>query len=212
MIIFDMDGTILRLGVDIEEARQRLGALFAPYGITRPFRPILRRIREAAAEAAARGGDEAALLAQGLALLDEQELIAARDARPTTGAVETLAGLHARGVRLGLVTDNGRACVPVALAAAGIDPAWFTAIRTRDDVPAPKPDPAGLLAVLAAGDATDAWYVGDHPRDLEAGRAARATYPGLRLAGVKTGLASEPQLLAAGADRVLDRLEQVTGL
>ena len=29
---------------------------------------------------------------------------------------------------------------------------------------------------------------------------------------VKTGLASEPQLLAAGADRVLDRLEQVTGL
>ena len=30
IFVFDMDGTLLRLPVDIEEARQRVAALYAP--------------------------------------------------------------------------------------------------------------------------------------------------------------------------------------
>jgi phosphoglycolate phosphatase len=205
--LFDMDGTLLRLEVDIEEARLRLASLFAPYGVTRPFRPILRRIGEAAGEAAARGGDAAALRARGLAILDELEVAAASSARPRPGAVAALAALAGQGAALAVVTDNGRACARPALAAAGFDPAVFSAIVTRDDVPAPKPDPAGIVAAARAlGDAGEIWYVGDHPRDVEAARAAASSVPGLKVIAILGGHAAEKDLRAAGADRVLPDL------
>jgi phosphoglycolate phosphatase-like HAD superfamily hydrolase len=196
-VVFDMDGTLLRLQVDIEEVRLRLAALFAPRGVTAPFRPILRRIHEAAAEA----GDPA-LARAGLAILDEAEARGAARAEAREGAGELIAALRARGVRLGLVTDNGRACVQPALAAAGLPAGAFEAIATRDDVPAPKPDPAGVVAVARAlGGA--AWYVGDHAKDVQAGRAAAALVPGLRVAFVRGGLGDAPP---EGADLVADDL------
>jgi HAD superfamily hydrolase (TIGR01549 family) len=198
-VIFDMDGTLLRLDVDIEEVRLRLAARFAPFGVTRPFRPILRRIREAAREA----GDPA-LERAGRAILDEWELRAAAQARPRAGAAEVVAALAARGERLAIVTDNGRACVAAALAAARIPPV-FAAIVTRDDVADPKPDPAGVRAAAAAlGDGAP-WYVGDHPNDIVAGRAA-----GIRVAALRGGMVADAQL--AGADRIIDGLEDVLAL
>src|SRR5207253_9962040 len=47
-------------------------------------------------------------------------------------------------------------------------------IFTRDDVPVAKPDPAGVRAAAAALGLADPWLVGDHPKDIEAGRAARS--------------------------------------
>jgi HAD superfamily hydrolase (TIGR01549 family) len=202
--VFDMDGTLLRLPVDIEEARQRIAALYAPHGVTRPFRPNLARIQDGAKEA---GKPE--LVAQAYAILDVLEVAGAPEAKGAPHAAEVIAALVARGARLGLVTDNGAACVPLALRAVGIDPAVFEAVWTRDAGPA-KPSPVGLTTVLeqlGAGD--DCWYVGDHPRDLEAGKGARAKFPQLRLAAVKTGLAQEAQLLKGGADRVIDRLDSL---
>jgi HAD superfamily hydrolase (TIGR01549 family) len=196
-VLFDMDGTLLRLDVDIEEVRLRLAALFAPHGVTRPFRPILRRISEAAAEA---GKTE--LRAAGLAILDEWELKGARVARPRAGAVAAARTLAEQGTKLGIVTDNGRACVETALRAAGFDPAWFQIIVTRDDVPAPKPDPAGvLLAARTLG--APMVYLGDHPKDVDAGRAAARTLPGIRVLAVRGGHASDADLAKAGADAVL---------
>jgi phosphoglycolate phosphatase len=202
IFVFDMDGTLLRLPVDIEEARQRVAALYAPHGVTRPFRPILQRILDGAKEA---GKPE--LAPQAYRILDDLEVAGAAEAKGAPHAADVVAKLAARGDKLGLVTDNGAACVPVALRAAGIDPAVFTAVWTRDRG-APKPSPEGLLHVLdALGEGGEAWYVGDHPRDLEAGKGARARYPQLKLAAVKTGLAQESQLAKAGADRVIDRLD-----
>ena len=140
------------------------------------------------------------------AILDELEVAGAPEAKAAPHAAEVIAALHARGDKLGLVTDNGAACVPIALRAAGIDPAVFGAIWTRDRG-APKPSPEGLVHVLDQLGSGPAWYVGDHPRDLEAGKAARARHPELKLAAVKTGLAQEAQLLKGGADRVIDRLD-----
>lgn len=215
--LFDLDGTLLRIDVDIEEVRQRLAALFAPYGVSRPFRPILKRIPEAAAEAVGAGGapltddDRGRLARAGFAVLDEWEVAGARSARPRPEAAEVLAALAARGVRLGLVTNNGRACVPVALAAARLPAEVFAAISTRDDA-APKPDPAGIIAVARKTGAKTVWYVGDHPRDVQAARAAAAVVPGLRAAAIRGGLASDEELGRAGADAVLADLRGVLGL
>ena len=67
-VLFDLDGTLLELDVDIEAVRMALAALFAPHGVTGPFRPILARIDAAAEEAGRRGADAKALRRQARAL------------------------------------------------------------------------------------------------------------------------------------------------
>jgi phosphoglycolate phosphatase-like HAD superfamily hydrolase len=197
-IVFDMDGPLLRLDVDLEEVRVRLGALFAPRGVALPFRPILRRIREAAREV----GDPA-LEAAGLAILSEWECRAAAGARARPGAVAAVAALAARGDRLALVTDLGRACVAVALDSAGIPSAWH-AMVTRDDVPRGKPDPTGLRSAAEALGGGDTWFIVDHRREAEMGKLS-----GLRVAALVGDMESEEALRSAGAERILASLEEV---
>jgi N-acetyl-D-muramate 6-phosphate phosphatase len=211
-VIFDLDGTLLRLDVDIEDVRIRLGALFAPHGVTRPFRPILRRIRDAAREAAAAGADGPALERAGLELLSDAEVRAAASARARASAPVAVAALAARGFALGLVTDNGRACVEPALRQAGFDPAWFRATITRDEVAEPKPDPAGIVAAARALGATGArvFFVGDHPRDVEAARAARAEVPDLQVVALRGGYAGDDQLRAAVPDHLVESLHELS--
>ena len=196
-----MDGSLLRLDVDLEEVRTRLGALFAPFGIARPFRPILRRIREAAREVA-----DPALEAAGLAILSEWECRAAASARPRPGAAAVVSALAARGDRLALLTDLGRPCVALVLESAGIPSVW-QAIVTRDEVPDGKPDPAGLRkATRALGEGTT-WYVVDHRREAETGRAL-----GLRVAALVGDMESEAALRGAGAERILASLEDLLAI
>jgi N-acetyl-D-muramate 6-phosphate phosphatase len=215
-VVFDMDGTLLRLDVDIEEVRTRLAALFAPHGVTAPFRPILRRLREAAVEAEAAGGDSVKLLAQGLAILDEWEVKAARSARARQGGPALTADLHAAGVKLAVVTDNGRACVGPALSSSGYDPSIFTILVTRDDVDLPKPHPDGVVkAVRALGAAAPTWYVGDHKKDVEAGIGAvqmLGSASTVHVAALAGGLGSDAELAGAGAEKVLTSLDEVRGL
>jgi len=196
-----MDGALLRLDVDIEEVRTRLGALFAPRGVTRPFRPILRRIREAAREV----GDPS-LEAAGLAILSEWEVRAAASAHARAGVASVIEALAARGDRLGLVTDNGGACVAPALAAAGL-PAVFASIGTRDDAPSGKG--AALARVLSALGDGETWYVIDHASEAELGRAA-----GIHVAAFAGGggAATESDLRRAGAERILGSAAEVLEL
>lgn len=201
-VVFDMDGPLLRLDVDLEEVRTRLGALFAPRGVVRPFRPVLRRIGEAAREV----GDPA-LEAAGLAILSEWECRAAASARPRPGAAAVVSALAVRGDRLALLTDLGRACVALALESARIPAASWHAIVTRDDVPRGKPDPAGLRRAVERLGAETTWYVVDHRREAETGRGL-----GLRVAALVGDMESEAALRVAGAERILGTLDEVLAL
>lgn len=202
-VLFDLDGTLLELDVDIEAVRLGLAALFAPFGVTGPFRPILARIDAASEEAGRKGGDASALRRQARGLLDEAELVGARVARARPDALAAVRALAAARLPLAIVTDNGRAAVPVALAAAGYELGAFVAIVTRDEVAQPKPDPAGVRAAadaIRAAGATPAWLVGDHAKDVESARAAAIA--GLRVYAVPGGLGRTDALTAAGADVV----------
>ncbi|HUE97229.1 MAG TPA: HAD-IA family hydrolase, partial [Longimicrobiaceae bacterium] len=88
------------------------------------------------------------------------------------GVREMLAGLRSTGIPLGIVTGKGRYAWDVTEAEIGLGP--FDVVITDDDVPEPKPDPAGLRAAPAqlGGPAEDILSVGDSMADMAAGGAA----------------------------------------
>jgi len=213
-VLFDLDGTLLDLEVDIVGARAGLAQLFGPLGFEQEFRPVLLRIREAAHQVAGNDAQRDELMARGRAIVDAAEADGAHRARARPGAADTLRELTGRGLPLGIVTDNGRRCVGGALAAAGLGaPNDFTVIVTRDEVQIAKPDPEGVLAAALAllPEGGTLWFIGDSPRDAAAGRRSRAQQTNIevRIAGVQGGRGSADELEAAGAEIVLESVADV---
>jgi pyrophosphatase PpaX len=91
------------------------------------------------------------------------------------GAVEATRALKDGGAKLAIVTSKNRHGVRLGLELGGFD-GLFDTIVTSDDLEASKPDPAPVLAALAAlGEpASAALMVGDSPHDIAAGRDAGA--------------------------------------
>jgi len=222
-VLFDMDGTLLDLEVDIERVRSELGDLFGPRGYSARFAPIIVCIDEAARQVAADESERVELVRRGRALIDAAETRAAASARPRADVVETLRRLGAgNGTPFGLLTNNSRACVPVALESAGLaELGWQAdAIVTRDEAPT-KPVPDGVAAaarrLLPRGGAL--WYIGDSMLDVEAGRAARAVLEGAGSARIEVvtvavcgGRHSVEELRAARPDHLLSTLRELWSL
>ncbi len=152
------------------------------------------------ADAARQPALAASYYAQAIRLVDR--------ARAYAGIAEALRALADRP--LAVVSNNEGRFVRAAMAATGLA-AHIPAARAwgEDDVPAPKPDPAGLLAAaqrlgIPAGDCA---YVGDSPVDLRAARGA-----GMRAIGVAWGTHARAQLAGLGFDRLLDHPEQLARL
>ncbi|MEL6766561.1 MAG: HAD family hydrolase [Pseudomonadota bacterium] len=116
---------------------------------------------------------------------------------PDLGAL--LGGLSARGLALGVATNDSAAGAERQLAAAGVLGA-FGFIAGYDSVKRPKPAPDMILAFAEAHDIAPSALamVGDSTHDLSAARAAGA---GLAI-GVLTGPAGEADL-APFADHIL---------
>ena len=109
-----------------------------------------------------------------------------------------LSGLRARGLRLGVATNDSEAPARQHLAAHGITEC-FDFIAGYDSGHGAKPGPGMCLAFAAALglDPARVAMVGDSRHDLEAGRAA-----GMRTVAVLTGVAGRADL-APHADVVL---------
>jgi len=93
--------------------------------------------------------------------------------RPFPGMVDTLRTMQGTGWRLAVCTTKPEAAARALLAELGLDP-WFAAIGGGDSFATRKPDPAHLLATLAAagGDRHRAVMVGDHANDVIAATGA----------------------------------------
>ncbi|MDZ4095362.1 MAG: HAD family hydrolase, partial [Paracoccaceae bacterium] len=109
-----------------------------------------------------------------------------------------LAGLRARGLRLGLATNDAEAPARMHLANVGVAQ-FFDFIAGFDSGHGGKPAPGQLLAFAAHTglDPSRVVMVGDSRHDLDAGRAA-----GMRTVAVLTGIAKAADL-APHADAVL---------
>ena len=128
------------------------------------------------------------------------------------GVAETVAALHARGLRLAICTSRSSASLQELLKVHGIG-AFFSAHTCNDDVlqgrakPKPAPDLALLLLDRLGARAEESLVVGDTVFDLEMGRRA-----GCHTCGVTYGNQDRPQLLTAAPDRLIDRFADLTGI
>jgi phosphoglycolate phosphatase len=110
---------------------------------------------------------------------------------PMAGADEALAAVRRAGERAVVVTAKHPVSVQPSLAAVGLQPdELFSHVH--------GPEKAAVLARLGA-----AVYVGDTPADMAAGRDGGA-FP----VGVPTGSFAPAELVAAGAQLVLDSLAE----
>lgn len=106
-------------------------------------------------------------------LLDHYLRIIGSTARPYPGIVDLLNALHERGIVWGIATNKPRLYTESLLAALAFDPAPGS-VTCPDDVQQNKPHPEALL--LNCKDLNcaphEALYIGDHVRDITAGRHA----------------------------------------
>ena len=199
-IVFDLDGTLVDSRRDLWRAvNEALGAVGAP---TRNFEAVCARVGRGATHLvrqclpADRRGEaevEVALAAFSAAYTEGLAI----ETRPFPGVEQALAAAPAP---LAVLTNKPGPMARALLEALGLS-ARFAQIVGAGELPALKPDPRGLAALLAALGAApqDAWYVGDMPLDVEVARGA-----GCRAAAVTWGLGGRAALEAARPDRLLD--------
>ena len=134
-----------------------------------------------------------------IGLIDQMNtLSAATDMSPAVALEPLLARLRARGLKIGLATNDTEIPARAHLAAAGITH-LFDFVAGCDSGFGGKPAPGQLLAFASqlALDPARIAMVGDSHHDLQAGRAA-----GMYAVAVLTGIATEADL-APFADVVL---------
>lgn len=208
-VMFDVDGTLL----DSVPAYYEIARLAVePFG----YAVTMEQIRHSLATAQSfwravvpEGLDdrEARMKTMSATARREWPRVLRECARPFEHVHAALAGLHARGVKLGIVTSAQGEVIDVLRAFGLAD--YFDAIVTGSDVARRKPDPEGLVKCLAilGIDPGEALYVGDTPLDVDASRAA-----GTNVLGVLTGAADSAMLSRSGADRLLPNLRAIDQL
>lgn len=207
-LLFDLDGTLIdSIELILNSARHAFIGFEgrAPTdeewraGIGRPLRTVLREYAD--------GNDaETDRLFQryrAYQLEHHDRLISAYE-----GVVETIGWLAQAGHPMALVTSKSDWMAEKALVHVGLDQLIPTIVGCDTCVNhKPHPEPVErALALLGVG-ADDAIFVGDSPHDVESGRAAR-----VMTVGVAWGAFSPAELQRAGADVVIERVEELRGV
>ena len=124
------------------------------------------------------------------------------------GVVETLAALREQGVTLTIASSRSNISLVRLTQDMGISDVISLTLGA-DNVEKAKPDPDPVLKTLAAThfNADETLVVGDMAVDILMGANA-----GARTCGVTWGNGSKEELLQAGADYVIDKMEELLSL
>jgi phosphoglycolate phosphatase len=172
-LVLDLDGTLVDSVPDLAAALNRVPALagekFSEPEVAGMVGDGIRVLLQRAFAARGRPMDEAAL--PGFAA--DYSAHAADHSRPFPGVLPTLQRLADQGWRMAVCTNKPEAAARPLLAALNLA-AFFAAVGGGDSFPVRKPDPAHVLATLAAagGDPTRAVMVGDSAHDITAAHGA----------------------------------------
>ncbi len=213
-VIFDVDGTLVTFNFDIVGSRAAMIAELTRRGYdtsslttTTPTQQILDTAKEQA-DSRRLGDDRQNLRTTLFSILDNFEIDSATVAVPLEGTTQTLKTLRQSLIRLGALTNSGRAGAKAILQKAGLL-SFFEFILTREDVPAMKPAPDGILRAVALLNLPkdEVLYVGDSVYDIRAAKAA-----GVRIASVATGSYSASRLAAEAPDFLMNSIADLPRL
>jgi phosphoglycolate phosphatase len=209
LLVFDLDGTLVDSARDLAAATNAALQRAAPGVAPIPLETVTsfvgegarvlieRSLRHAGLELSLDEVLPAFLESYGRMLLDTTRLYPGIEP-----ALEAL-----RGRPLAVLTNKPGPFSRAILEGLGVA-GRFARIWGAGDVEQRKPDPAGLLRLIAELGARprDCWMIGDSATDVRTARAA-----GVRAAGAAWGL--DPQgLRAAGPDVIFERVEDLASL
>lgn len=209
-VVFDLDGTLIDSAPDIARALNRTLAEFGRRAVS------LDEVRAMVGDGA-KGLVRDAFAATGAALDDDGDAVAAlqryldnyylEDAAADClypGVAETLTGLAATGLRLGLCTNKSERICRKVIAQVGLSQ-LFSAVAGGDSLPVKKPNPGHLRHVAEALGGGRVAMVGDNANDVKAARGC-----GWPVAAVSYGYPRMP-VAELGADVVIDRFTDLPG-
>jgi len=197
----DMDGTITRFNLDYMTARRRslkelekMNLLTPDMTEQVPLYLMLKKVKDNV-------DSETFVKVRRIfyEFFEEMELKAAQEATLYPGAVGTLRNLRNRGLKIGIVTNNGRIGTELTLKRCELE-GFFETVVTRDDCEETKPNAAPVRKVLndLRVMPEEAILVGDSVMDVIAARAV-----GLPSIAVATGPFSNVRLIQAEPDYLL---------
>lgn len=209
-VLFDLDGTLVDSAADIAEAVNRTLAehslpQFGEVTIRGWIGEGARKLIETAFAAAGSRADIDQVMPGFMVHYGDCLLL---HARVYAGVAETLASLHAQGVKLAVCTNKPQRHIAPLLAAMALDP-WIDAVVGGDTLAERKPSALPLLHLAAHFGVApgDCLMVGDSQTDAEAAQAA-----GMPLVLVEYGYRRGFDLHAAGALAVTDDLRTLLAL
>ncbi len=199
-LVFDFDGTLATCPYDFAHMRRVILLTAEEHGLDPQSllgHGLLEMIEVGTELLAADLRQAEAFHAEALQRLCAIEYEAAAQTRLLPGIVDALDGLRTLGFRLGIVTRNSTAAVRRIIGQTSLP---FDALLCREDVTHPKPHIDHVRQVLRLLDAMPlhALMVGDHPTDIQMGKAA-----GMATVAVLTGQTGETELRAAEPDLLL---------
>ena len=204
--VFDFDGTLAVLRLDFTEMKLRLNSLAERYSAPTPpppFLPVLEWLAWLDKSIPGSGGRGCGFRQEALTLISEMELQAAASGALFPFTRPLLKALKEKDAKIAIITRNCEAAVRLVFPdISDYCPAFFS----RDHVASPKPDPAHLILALGSigADLRTSIMTGDHPIDIQTGKAA-----GVMTAGVCSGNSRREELELAGADWVADNCQEL---
>jgi len=168
LVVFDFDGTIVRLKVDWESLKKELGLYFKRvHNFESDFSSLYQEIDRINVLFGRKARGEA------LAIIEKYELAGMESLEFIPQAISLIESLKDKGIKLAIFSSNTRKVVETILRIIDkLDS--FESIVTIEDISKNKPDPEGLHKTLWACKVSRdrALFIGDGQRDLEAGKRA----------------------------------------
>jgi len=142
LFIFDLDGTILKLNVSTEQfsnTKARINAYFKKYNIQDDLRPLIPKIIFLSKVVTKDRKLQGKIIKDCFSIIDEMETNPDGGIEIKQENVDLLNILKGAGIKIGIISNNGREGLLNALNEIGLSEGFFEFLITRDDVSLPKP-------------------------------------------------------------------------
>jgi phosphoglycolate phosphatase len=202
-VIFDLDGTITSFNVDYmtirAEVRSLLMSAGLPASVLSTNESIFEMLKKAEIFVKNTGKPRKTfddVREKALGIAEKYEIEAARSTSLLSGVEETLKTVKRMNLKIGLCTINGERSTNYILKRFKIAE-YFDAVTPRNKVKYVKPNTEHLEATLKTLEVNpeEAILVGDGTRDMQCAHELKVVSIGL-----PTGLSTEKELIASGAN------------